>query len=129
MGDLNFFLRNAASEERLLELFERETGLACESMDHLKEQAVALLTSTSYDEGFRFGISLCWPQHLGTAKTLVQLAKALAADLKEEVLFESERSVSDSAAEEWLLVSPYDADARVVKIVELQNGVDLAAHA
>jgi hypothetical protein len=122
MPDLTLFVSEPLEEKKLLAFFERETGIPCESLQFRHESAVALVSSLTYSEGYPMAVSFAWPSNSGPV-SVGRLAGALSQEANLSVLYEGEKSVSDTSAEQWLLAEPSLQIPRPVRIRELRDGV------
>jgi hypothetical protein len=106
MSDVTFLARNRIEESSLLRVFDRETGLLCDTAEKPSDAAVAVLMTMEHEEGCQFRISFAWPAHVQLSTTHARLAQIIADDFRTEILFESEISVCNTPAEEWVLATP-----------------------
>ncbi|NHZ42029.1 hypothetical protein [Massilia aquatica] len=126
MNEVPFFVRRQIDQRDLLRFFERELGLSCESILHQKDTALAFLMTIEHDEGFRHYVYLFWREGPVLDKSLAQLAPIFADEFATEILFESESSIADTSAEEWLLAVPGGGVPTLVSIIDLADGIDVA---
>ncbi|MGC9506108.1 hypothetical protein [Baaleninema sp.] len=82
MRDLQFYLSQKITTQKLLYILSRLVGFEVESLECLSEKALGFLSVSEYNSGFLLGINLAWHPSVNPQKSQWEIARDLARELK-----------------------------------------------
>ncbi|MBA0044830.1 hypothetical protein [Mycobacteroides sp. LB1] len=121
---MNFFVERPASEASVAAACTRACGVPLESDNHAVDDADGYVQITEYMYGFEMGLCIIWSPASPVTRSQEAVARAIARELGQRVLFDIEDPTADSG-ERWILATPDDTIS-TVDVVEYDDGVGLS---